>query len=145
MRLRSAAPLLAVLLFTACMPATPGDGQGASSSSSSVASSDAAVILRDVSVKPGDTLKSGDTVTGEARGPFYFEASFPVTLTDDKGTVLAQVPAQAQGEWMTEDFVPFKATLTFTTSATSGTLQLKNDNPSGEPERDIIIEIPVKF
>lgn len=86
------------------------------------------------------------TVTGQARGQWYFEASFPVTLVDANGTTLAQVPAQAQGEWMTENFVPFKATLTFAPPATqTGTLILHNDNPSGLPENDKEIRIPVRF
>src|SRR5687768_13489706 len=40
------------------------------------------------------------TVKGEARGPWYFEASFPVRLYDDVGTEIAVGVAQAQGEWM---------------------------------------------
>lgn len=85
-------------------------------------------------------------VTGRARGPWYFEASFPVRLFDANGRELAVTPAQAQGEWMTENFVPFRATLTFSPPATlTGTLVLHNDNPSGLPENDKEIRIPVRF
>jgi hypothetical protein len=95
---------------------------------------------------PDQEVASPLTVTGEARGNWYFEASFPVKLFDADGKELAAVPAQAQGEWMTEDFVPFKAELTFTALATAtGTLVLKKDNPSGLPQYDDEISIPVKF
>ncbi len=91
------------------------------------------------------TVASPLTVTGRARGPWYFEASFPVKLLDSNGNELAFVPAQAQGEWQTEDFVPFQATLTFTTNDQTGTLVLMKDNPSGLSENDDAISIPVQF
>jgi hypothetical protein len=85
-------------------------------------------------------------VSGKARGNWYFEASFPVTLLDANDKVLVQVPAQAQGEWMTTDFVPFRVTLTFAQPTTQmGTLIVQNDNPSGLPENDKKVRIPVRF
>lgn len=94
---------------------------------------------------PNAVVTSPLTVTGKARGTWYFEASFPVRLLDDEGNELAVTPAQAQGEWMTEDFVPFLVTLTFTTNAKTGTIVLEKDNPSGLPENDASIAVPVKF
>jgi hypothetical protein len=76
---------------------------------------------------------------------WYFEAVFPVKLVDDQGNMLVETHADAQGDWMTEDFVPFKATLTFTTTAERGKLILQKDNPSGMPENDASIEVPVRF
>ena len=94
----------------------------------------------------GDMVSSPLKITGQARGNWYFEASFPVKLVDDNGILLAQGPAQAQGEWMTSEFVPFEATLEFKIPATSaGTLMLRNDNPSGDPARDKELRIPVVF
>ena len=94
----------------------------------------------------GDTVTSPLKITGQARGTWYFEASFPVKLVDDNGIVLAEAPAQAQGEWMTEEFVPFAVTLNFKTPTTqAGTLMLRNDNPSGDPARDKELRIPVVF
>lgn len=85
-------------------------------------------------------------VTGEARGCWYFEASFPVRLFDANGKELAVKPAQAQGEWMTTELVPFEVILEFTKPKTStGVLRLEKDNPSGLPEHDQAIEIPVRF
>lgn len=97
------------------------------------------------SPQPNSTVTSPLTITGEAR-LWYFEASFPVRLLDGNGNEIAVAPAQAQGDWMTENFVPFVATLTFNTPTTStGKLILEKDNPSGEPQFDEHIEIPVNF
>lgn len=94
---------------------------------------------------PNAVVTSPLTITGKARGTWYFEASFPVRLLDDDGNELVVIPAQAQGDWMTEDFVPFSVTLAFVTTAKTGTLVLERDNPSGMPENDKAIEIPVRF
>jgi hypothetical protein len=95
----------------------------------------------------GQKVSSPLVVTGSARGTWYFEASFPVELKNAAGATLAQVPAQAQGEWMTTNFVPFKATLTFPAqpAGSKGTLILHKDNPSGDPARDQSVSIPVTF
>jgi hypothetical protein len=86
------------------------------------------------------------TIIGKARGTWYFEASFPVKLLDADGNELAAVPAQAQGDWMTENYVPFKAELNFGAPITAtGTLVLEKDNPSGLPENADELRIPVKF
>ena len=94
--------------------------------------------------KPGDAIGKTFTVSGKARGTWFFEASFPVVLMDTSGNVLWQGPAQAEGEWMTEDFVPFSVTVTLTSSYTgSATLVLKRDNPSGLPEHDASVSFPI--
>lgn len=94
----------------------------------------------------GQVMTSPFVVTGEARGNWYFEASFPVTLLDANGKVVVAHYAQAQGEWMTTEFVPFTSTLTFAAPATAtGTLVLSKDNPSGLPEHDASVRIPVRF
>jgi hypothetical protein len=81
-----------------------------------------------------------------ARGPWYFEASFPVYLLSAAGDTIARTPAQAEGEWMTPNMVPFKATLTFTAPAgDSGTLILSKSNASGLPEHDDELRIPIRF
>ena len=95
--------------------------------------------------QPGDLVTSPLSIEGEARGTWYFEASFPVRLVDASSKTLAQGPAQALGEWMTTEFVPYRGTLSFTlpTSAT-GTLILTRDDPSGMrvPEE---LRIPIRF
>lgn len=99
-----------------------------------------------VRISPGDAIRSPLTVKGEARGTWFFEASFPVRLLDGNGKEIAVIPAQAQGDWMTQDFVPFRAVLTFTIPATpEGTLVLEKDNPSGLPEYADELRVPVRF
>jgi hypothetical protein len=98
------------------------------------------------SPKVNETIQSPLVVKGKARGNWYFEASFPVRLLDANGKELAVVPAQAKGEWMTTNFVPFEVMLTFDKPATAtGTLVLQKDNASGLPEHDASISIPVRF
>ena len=98
------------------------------------------------SPQPNSVVSSPLTVTGEARGSWYFEASFPVKLYDANNNLLAQAPAQALSDWMTTDFVSFSVTLTFPTPSTqTGTLVLEKDNPSGLPQNDDSVSIPVSF
>lgn len=94
---------------------------------------------------PDSIIKSPLSVEGEARGIWFFEASFPVRLEDASGKLIAQVPAEALSNWMTQEFVPYKAILTFTApSSATGTLVLTRDDPSGlrVPEE---LKIPVRF
>lgn len=93
------------------------------------------------------TITSPLAVTGEARGNWFFEASAPTQLLNASGTIIAQSPAQAQGDWETTDYVPFAVTLTFLpqTKGSRGTLVLKNDNPSGNPATQKELDIPVQF
>lgn len=59
---------------------------------------------------------------------------------------MGQVPAATSEDWMTEDFVPFSATLTFEEPTTeTGKLILEKDNPSDLPENSDSLEIPLKF
>ncbi|MCX6785772.1 MAG: Gmad2 immunoglobulin-like domain-containing protein [Candidatus Komeilibacteria bacterium] len=93
---------------------------------------------------PNQIVASPLTITGQARGMWFFEASFPIELTDANGQTVASGLAQATSDWMTENFVPFTATLKFTKPQTStGVLILKKDNPSGLPEHDDSLQIPV--
>lgn len=95
---------------------------------------------------PNNAVESPLVVSGLARGNWFFEASFPVILLDDNGNQIASGIAQAEGEWMTTEFVPFKAELNFNKPLTDGgKLILKKDNPSGLPEHDDELIIPVKF
>lgn len=95
---------------------------------------------------PNALVKTPLEITGEAKGTWFFEGSFPVKLVDSKGVILAQGQATAQGEWMTENFVPFTASLKFSNPETEiGLLVISKDNPSGLPENDKSTSIPVKF
>lgn len=85
-------------------------------------------------------------IIGQARGTYFFEASFPIELKDQDGNILAQTIAQAKSDWMTENFVPFEANLTFDKpNIKVGRLILKKDNPSGLPQNDLALEIPISL
>lgn len=106
-------------------------------------------LIRVTSPLPNQQIQSPLVVTGEARGSWFFEASFPVVLTDWDGKIIAQGVAQAEGEWMTNNFVPFKATIPFAVDPNvyinRGSLILRKDNPSGLPQNDNALEIPITF
>lgn len=101
-------------------------------------------LIKVTNVKAGETLRSPFVVRGEAKGFWYFEASFPIKVLDESENVLGWGIAQAQSDWMTEEFVPFEAKIEFTnTVQKKGFLVLKRDNPSGLPENDEEFRIPV--
>ncbi len=95
----------------------------------------------------GETVSSPLIVRGEARGTWFFEASFPVVLTNWDGEIIAEGLASTTEEWMTEDFVPFEAELEFETPELykRGHLILQKDNPSDMRELDDAYEIIVLF
>lgn len=98
------------------------------------------------SPQPNQTITSPLSIEGKAKGFWYFEAVAPIRLLDDKGDILASGNIQAQGDWMTSDYVPFKAEITFSYNATtSGILLFHNDNPSGLPENDKEFSVPVNL
>lgn len=115
-------------------------------------------LIRLDSPRPGAAITSPLEVTGEARGYWFFEATFPLVLVDWDGRIIAESYAEAQGDpagggvnWMTEDFVPFRGTIEFEKPefigdfSKRGALILRKDNPSGLPENDDALEIPVLF
>lgn len=103
--------------------------------------------IKVTSPAPEGTITSPVTITGSALGTYYFEASFPIDILDANGAVVGQGHAEAQSDWMTEESVPFIASVDFTSpgAGTNGTIRLKNDNPSGDPERDLYFDLPITF
>ena len=106
-------------------------------------------LIRLDTPRPNQIIKSPLTITGEARGSWFFEASFPVVLVNWDGLIIAQGIATAKSDWMTTEYVPFEANLDFTidknTYSNRGWLILQKDNPSGLPEHDNALEIPIIF
>jgi hypothetical protein len=106
------------------------------------------LIVMDAPLR-NSTITSPLTITGKARGTWFFEASFPISIVNWDGLIIGEGIAQAQSDWMTEDFVPFKATITYTlpkdTPYLRGAIILKKDNPSGLPEHDDALEVPIMF
>ncbi len=100
--------------------------------------------IRVANVQVNQAISSPSLIVGEAKGTWYFEADFPIYLLDDEGNEIATAIAIAQDNWMTEEFVPFKAKLDFIVDESGwGTLVFKKDNPSDITEHDDELRIPV--
>ncbi|MDZ4227165.1 MAG: Gmad2 immunoglobulin-like domain-containing protein [Patescibacteria group bacterium] len=96
------------------------------------------------SPQEGATVGHSFLVVGEAPGSWYFEASFPIKVTGEGGNTIGMAVAQAQGDWMTTELVPFSAAITTDASYTGpATVALLRDNPSGLPENDDSLEIGI--
>lgn len=116
---------------------------------------DGQVYVEDINESPevvitsptrGQLVTSPMTVSGKAKGNWFFEANLPITLKDETGKVLVQKGAQAEGDWMTPDYVNFSMVLEFAPPTTQyGVLLIEKDNPSGLPQNDSSFAIPVKF
>jgi len=111
-----------------------------------IASVDKSDLIKVNSPLPNEAVKSPLIVSGLARGVWFFEGSFPVRLFGGDGKEIAVGIAQAEGEWMTAEFVPFKTILNFEKpSAKTGKLILEKDNPSDFRQYDDELVIPVIF
>lgn len=106
-------------------------------------------LIRVTSPVAGGLVTNPVVVSGEARGYWFFEASFPIIVTDWDGRIIGEGYATADGDWMTEDLVPFTGSIEFDLPTDvpykRGTIIFKKDNPSGLPEHDDAVEIPVQF
>lgn len=101
-------------------------------------------LIRVDSPRPNTTVANPLVITGQARGTWFFEASFPIHLEDASSNRIATAVAQAQGEWMTTEFVPFEAALNIPDDFTGpATLVLEKDNPSGLPEHADALTMPI--
>jgi hypothetical protein len=97
--------------------------------------------------KPNSLVKNPIILMGKAKGAWFFEGGFPVVLVYAPSKNLSiQVRATAEGDWMSENWVEFGATLDFPpTSEDNGFIILKKDNPSGLKENDAEVWVPIKF
>ncbi len=96
---------------------------------------------------PGIVVASPIPFSGEARGAWYFEGTFPVEVEDLNGRTVAKSIARASKSWTTENFVPFDDVIAVPLSVDTGNLLLvfKKDNPSGDPTKDEKVVIPIKY
>lgn len=94
----------------------------------------------------GSKVSSPLQVTGEVPGSWSFEGQFGIRLLDAQGNKLAEAPATLQEGWMTDNPVPFTATLEFSAPSTKGgTLVIMKSNPSDLPENNDTVVVPVTF
>lgn len=108
--------------------------------------SDLIVVATPVS---GSVVGNPVTVSGKARGYWFFEGSFPLVVVDWDGKIIGEGYTSATDNWMTEDFVPFTGKITYVlppeTPYKRGTIIFRKDNPSGLPEYDDALEISINF
>lgn len=94
---------------------------------------------------PGNTVKNNFTITGQAKGTWFFEGSFPIEIYDRDDNLILQSYVTAQSDWMTSDWVPFEANVSISTEAKNGYIIFKKDNPSGLPEYDDSYYVHIRF
>lgn len=96
----------------------------------------------------GESFESPYVVTGKARGNWFFESSFPLNVVNEQDQVIGSGLANAQMDWMTSDLVPFVGFIQFLSDKIPATgtkvfLVLSKDNPSGLPEHDASLKMPI--
>lgn len=120
----------------------PTEGCGVPANTNTTLPTNGNIIV--YSPQMGQAVKSPITLEGQAKGFWYFEASFPVKLFDENGKEIGATAVQAQGDWMTENFVRFKGELSYNSIATTtGMLVFERDNPSGLPQNIEEYRVPV--
>ena len=139
MSMRRTALILALALV-ACSPPAPPPPAPEPAPTAAIAEAPAVNVTAPLA---GARVTSPLIVEGDARGDWYFEAQFPAQLRAANGTVLAEAPALAQSDWMTEAPVPFRAEIVFSVSQdTPATLVLQEDMPGeGATPREITIPV----
>lgn len=95
--------------------------------------------------KDNQKITSPIKISGRAVGNWFFEGSFPIELVDLDKNIIATGIATSTEDWMTENFINFSSEIYFDkpTSTKNAILILKKDNPSGNPEFDKSVFIPV--
>ncbi|MFA5025566.1 MAG: Gmad2 immunoglobulin-like domain-containing protein [Candidatus Shapirobacteria bacterium] len=105
-------------------------------------SSPVVILSPDIS-KP---LLSPQKIIGLIDKSWVFEGSFPLELFDNQDKIIYQGKASAPN-WIedTDKFTTFTANLVFKTTSKSGFLKIKNDNPSGLPQNNKSLIIPIIY
>lgn len=96
---------------------------------------------------PEQKVNSPIQVAGKVRGSWLFEATAPVAIVDWDGRIIGESYIESEGEWMTEDFVPFVGSISYDLPIDSysslGTVIFRRANPSGLPQNDSTVEVSV--
>lgn len=105
-----------------------------------------AELINITAPKPFQEVNTPLTVSGAALSSWYNNSEFQVVLADADYQILASNNAKAKQKDSTEEFIPFDVTLDFKYPIHDrGYLILKRANPSGRPEKDRSVVIPVSF
>ncbi len=89
----------------------------------------------------------GISLSGSAKGNWFFEATAPVAVYDNANNKLAEKYISAHGDWMTTSFVTFSGTIDpfLTHGALAGYVLFSNSNPSDNEGTRHSIKVPVTF
>lgn len=95
----------------------------------------------------GAAIASPVTISGEAPGFWFYEAQFTVELYTEDDEYLGVAQLTAEGDWMTEEMVPFSGVLEFEVpeGVDRGYLQFVKANASGLPENEEFANWPIIF
>lgn len=105
---------------------------------------DKASQIKTFNVKPNDAIALPIVIEGEAPGSWFFESSFPIEITSlSDQSVIVKTVAKAKSNWMTNEMVPFSASIPESNYSGGAIIRLKKDNPSGLLKNDKIVEIPI--
>lgn len=99
-----------------------------------------------VSPKPYERVELPIKIKGGAKGTWFFEASFPLKLVNQRGNVIISSYVMTDEEWMREDFISFETEMTSDQIAGGASpyyLVLEKANPSGLPENADELSIPI--
>lgn len=96
------------------------------------------------SIAFGSNVSGKIEADGILKGGYFFEGNIPISILDANKNVLRITNGTATTDWMTAEPVSFNTTLDFTgLTAGPAYIEIHNDNPSGLPENDKFILIPI--
>lgn len=133
--------IVVILAYFVFVVPAPGTATGTATGGETTQPLSTRVIV--TSPKADATVGKTFVVSGQAPGPWFFEASFPIKVIDKDGKVLLNTYASAQGEWMTTEQVTFTTNITLNNYTGPATLVLMRDNPSGLPENDDSVSLEI--
>lgn len=103
-------------------------------------------LIRVTHPAENEKITSPVKIKGEARGYWFFEGDAPMEIMNNSNMVLGRGAITAEGDWMTEEFVPFTATVDYdATGAEEGYIVFRRSNASGKPEHDRSYRLKVRF
>lgn len=92
---------------------------------------------------PNAKVSQTFTVRGQARGNWFFEASFPLQVRDPGNNNVGGGIAMTSDNWMTTEFVSFEGKVMVENYSGPARLVLMKDNPSGLPEFEDSVEFDI--
>ena len=92
----------------------------------------------------GATVENTFTIAGSAPNSWYSEAVFPIQVRDVSDNVIGRGQGHAQSDWTIPGAVVFTSSITLDgIYKGAATLILMRDNPSGLPQNDDSVTIPI--